>query len=567
MTFKRRVRTTVRHLAKPAISVVAFGVCLLVGEIVVRSLDSAPDVKMIQLDAKECVYKRSTNPVLGFELKANYVNESPDFIESYERTNSYGQRDKPRSLEKPTGVERILLLGDSVVEGYGLPEDQTISQQLEQLLAPSTEVLNFGVSAYCTRAEIELLEKKGLRFHPDVVVLFFVENDFDNFNREAFPLGGTIERPVLVNGLFKRSHLFRLACTEWNMFHYGIEVDPVAWNKQAIGDNNVVEGVERFAILARDHGFKPLIVVWPRFLNDEIIDVGFMKDEQGLLIIEHLAAMHKIPSVRFSKFFQQHRKQSSGPINPRLEYTLGDELHPSKRGSQIAADAMKQTLNDLRSDRLSIPAEAQRIQATNEEMIERARSLSKDRPNYSRVHNRLGANLLKQGKISEAIAKFEKAIEADPNNAGAHNNLGVAYEKQRLDNKAMDQFKRAIVLQPSFTHANFNLARAFLRNDNKKLAIAGLKKTIELDPNHVGALTLLGRELGIKRQLGEAVKHLKHALSIDPNHAEGHNNLGVVYATAGKLEEAIFHFREALRIDPANEKTMANLQTTQSMID
>ena len=46
-------------------------------------------------------------------------------------------------------------------------------------------------------AEIELLETKGLAFEPDVVVLVFVENDFDNFNREAFPLGGTIAVSVL----------------------------------------------------------------------------------------------------------------------------------------------------------------------------------------------------------------------------------------------------------------------------------------------------------------------------------------------------------------------------------
>jgi hypothetical protein len=50
---------------------------------------------------------------------------------------------------------------------------------------------------------------KGLRFDPDVVVLLFVENDFDNFNREAFPLGGTIARPAIVKALFERSHLFR----------------------------------------------------------------------------------------------------------------------------------------------------------------------------------------------------------------------------------------------------------------------------------------------------------------------------------------------------------------------
>ena len=113
------------------------------------------------------------------------------------------------------------MLGDSVVEGYGLKEPDTISFQLESLFdEATTEVLNFGVSAYCTRAEVELLEKRGLQFSPDVGVLVFVENDFDNFNREAFPLGETIQRPAIVRSAFQRSHLFRLSCVQLNLFHF-----------------------------------------------------------------------------------------------------------------------------------------------------------------------------------------------------------------------------------------------------------------------------------------------------------------------------------------------------------
>ena len=52
---------------------------------------------------------------------------------------------------------------------------------IEELLL---QELNFGVSAYCTRAKVELLRVKGLAFDPDVVVLFVSANDFRNFNFE-----------------------------------------------------------------------------------------------------------------------------------------------------------------------------------------------------------------------------------------------------------------------------------------------------------------------------------------------------------------------------------------------
>jgi hypothetical protein len=204
MLSKQRSRTFLRWTAKPALAVCATLLALLAAEAIVRVLGLAPGIKPIRLSSYDCFYKRSTNPILGFELKANCHSDDPDFIQSYERTNSHGQRDKQRTLQKPDGVRRVLLLGDSVVEGYGLRESETMSRQLEDLYPDgSTEVLNFGVSAYCTRAEVELLEVKGLRFDPDVVILVFVENDFDNFNREAFPLGGTIDRPPVVKTLFQ----------------------------------------------------------------------------------------------------------------------------------------------------------------------------------------------------------------------------------------------------------------------------------------------------------------------------------------------------------------------------
>ena len=68
-------------------------------------------------------------------------------------------------------------------------------------------MLNFGVSGYCTRAEIELLETKGLAFDPDVVVVVFVENDFDNFNTQLTDLAVRAPDSALAGWLFHRSSL------------------------------------------------------------------------------------------------------------------------------------------------------------------------------------------------------------------------------------------------------------------------------------------------------------------------------------------------------------------------
>jgi len=566
MSSKQRSRALLRRLAGPAVAICATLLSLLAGETIVRVLGRAPGIKPIQLGSYDCIYKRSTNPILGFELKADCRSDNPDFIQTYERTNSHGQRDTERTLDKPDGVRRVLLLGDSVVEGYGLRESETISRRLEDLYPDgSTEVLNFGVSAYCTRAEVELLEVKGLRFDPDIVVLVFVENDFDNFNREAFPLAGTIDRSALVKTLFRRSHLFRLVSLRLNLFGFGAEADPVRWNQDAIGDNNVAEGLRRWRQLANRHGFQPLLAIWPRFLDDRIADVCFIPQGSEQLVVEHLAAMYDIPSVRLSDFFGRHHAESAGAVNPRLRYSSGDELHPSPEGSRVAAEALKQILADLSVGRAPSAHEIPRSAQSDAEAVTAARALGQTQPNYARVHNRMGTELLKTGKLAEAAAQFKQALQADPTYAGAHNNLGVAYERLGRQ-EAQAQFEKAIQLRPDFTHAHFNLARILMKTGRGPEAVAELQRTIQIDPNHVGALNMLGMALGREQKFAEAQSHLERAVRLEPEHAEARSNLGAAYAGQGRLREAVAQFEAALRLDPDDPEARENLKRVKAAL-
>jgi hypothetical protein len=86
------------------------------------------------------------------------------------------------SREKPEGVKRVLVFGDSFVFGLGVDEENLFTTHLEQFLDRSTErrhqVLNMGVSGYSTDQQLILLEELGLKLAPDVVVLVMCDNDF-----------------------------------------------------------------------------------------------------------------------------------------------------------------------------------------------------------------------------------------------------------------------------------------------------------------------------------------------------------------------------------------------------
>lgn len=105
--------------------------------------------------------------------------------------NSFGMRDRERTIESASGALRIALLGDSFAEAKEVPFDSTLAQALERCLAASgdgrrVEVLNFGVSGFGTVASAIRFETLAQRFRPDVTIYLFVHNDpEDNVANDA----------------------------------------------------------------------------------------------------------------------------------------------------------------------------------------------------------------------------------------------------------------------------------------------------------------------------------------------------------------------------------------------
>jgi hypothetical protein len=96
-------------------------------------------------------------------------------------TNSFGMHDAPIALEKPEGTLRIAVLGSSMDMGWGVRYQDTYINQLEDWLdmhatrhrlSPPRrfEVLNFAVAAYSPMQRLDVLRRKVLAFHPDLVI-------------------------------------------------------------------------------------------------------------------------------------------------------------------------------------------------------------------------------------------------------------------------------------------------------------------------------------------------------------------------------------------------------------
>jgi hypothetical protein len=99
------------------------------------------------------------------------------------QTNSLGLRGPERAFEKAAGTQRVLVVGDSFVAGFGVRDEAVFTVWLERILNGSAgsnrvEVINVGRNGTSTIRELDLYRSIGRRFEPDVVVLaFYVGND------------------------------------------------------------------------------------------------------------------------------------------------------------------------------------------------------------------------------------------------------------------------------------------------------------------------------------------------------------------------------------------------------
>lgn len=113
----------------------------------------------------------------GWTLKPN-LRDVP-FRGEVVNSNSKGIRGRAEfAYEKPPGVTRIVVLGDSFTFGEEVGDDETYAHHLQTLL-PGSEVLNLGIHGYGHDQMLLYLKEEGLRYHPDIVLLGFMPDDME----------------------------------------------------------------------------------------------------------------------------------------------------------------------------------------------------------------------------------------------------------------------------------------------------------------------------------------------------------------------------------------------------
>jgi lysophospholipase L1-like esterase len=161
---------------------------------------------------------RAPDAVTGWALEpgaaGRWYNPMYEYNQ-YININELGLR-SPADIgyDKPEGVYRILLLGDSFVEGLHVALEDTFGQRLGRALNEAganadgkpvqVEVVDGGVSGWGTDQQLLWLREEGYKYDPDLILLaFFPGNDFmNNYMPLEFANVGSVRKPwyELVDG-------------------------------------------------------------------------------------------------------------------------------------------------------------------------------------------------------------------------------------------------------------------------------------------------------------------------------------------------------------------------------
>jgi len=125
---------------------------------------------------------------LGWSLRPGAAALFTSEGRAYVRINAAGQRDVEHTLDKPDGVYRIAVIGDSYSEAMQVERDKAYWALLPERLSAcgfakgrAIEALNFGVAGYGTAQEYIVLQTEAMRYSPDLVLLQFTTgNDVRN---------------------------------------------------------------------------------------------------------------------------------------------------------------------------------------------------------------------------------------------------------------------------------------------------------------------------------------------------------------------------------------------------
>jgi len=175
------------------------------------------------------------------------------------------------------------------------------------------------------------------------------------------------------------------------------------------------------------------------------------------------------------------------------------------------------------------------------------------------ARNNLGADLLRAGRVDEAVDEIQQAVALNPRNAASHANLGYVLQAKGRPLEALAEFRSALAIQPDNAEAHTRLAAALLQVGQIDEAIGVVRKGLAIDANSANAHLVLGNAFMQTGRIADAERQFNQALSVEPGNVEARTNLGTALAQLGRTDDAISELEHALTMGRPTATTHISL--------
>jgi Flp pilus assembly protein TadD len=182
------------------------------------------------------------------------------------------------------------------------------------------------------------------------------------------------------------------------------------------------------------------------------------------------------------------------------------------------------------------------------------------------VHGVLSEGLRRAGRLDEAVAEAEAAVQLAPGTARHWNNLAISYRDLRRFQEAREALLQGIQVDPSYPTSWVNLGLVEMDLGNPAGALQAYERAATMGTEVASAwgnLAVLYHQAG---RTPEAARAFERAVELEPGSASSWFNLGLFRFKTGQLTEAEKALATAAQLDPGNPQIASRLAEVRSRL-
>ena len=200
-------------------------------------------------------------------------------------------------------------------------------------------------------------------------------------------------------------------------------------------------------------------------------------------------------------------------------------------------------------ERLYIEADyANIIEGDPEKSLSILKQIAKNYNKEKRIHFNIGFHFMSNNLFSEAIEKYNEALDLDPNYGEAINGLAYTYAVMEDFSKSIEYLKRYASASPGDANPFDSMAETYFRMGKLKDAIAKYKEALEVRPNFYYTYWSIGYIFALKEDYSKAMEYIDQSIAMAPSsgiRAEGYVLRGFYNYWLGNLNQSLSDLQKA----------------------